>query len=38
MVGEQGNISDKVVITFVGAVAWLLHGESEEDIGKSCLG
>jgi hypothetical protein len=38
MVGEQENISDKVVITYVSPVAWLLHGESEEDKGESCLG
>jgi len=38
MVGEQEKISDKVVITCVSAVAWLLRGESEEDKGESCLG
>jgi hypothetical protein len=44
MVGEQVNLSDKVVVTYVIALsfylalAWLLHGETEEDKGKSYVG
>jgi hypothetical protein len=38
MVGEQEKILDKVVITYISVLAWLLLGETEEDKGKSCLG